>query len=241
MNIPAIIPARAGSKGVPGKNLLKIGNFTLVERALFTAISTKKIDDIIVSTDSKKIRDVVNKYGNYAPFLRPQELAIDTANSLGFLKHALEWKNNVNTYDYVVLLEPPCPFRLPTHIEEGLDIAVKNNASSTVSLVDVGDYHPIRMKKISANGSLKGVIGKEPDGLRRQDQEAVFIRNSAVYIFNTKTLIENKLWGANPYGFVMDKELYSINIDEPNDYLLACSFYKEMLNKGKTNLIESIL
>ena len=137
MNILAIIPARIGSKGIPEKNLLKIGNYTLVERALFIAMSTKIIDDIIVSTDSKKIQNMINEYGNYAPFIRPDELATDTAGSLGVIQHGLKWAENnfKNKYDYIVLLEPPSPFRLPEHVQRALEIAIDNKASSVVSII----------------------------------------------------------------------------------------------------------
>jgi CMP-N,N'-diacetyllegionaminic acid synthase len=240
MNVLAIIPARINSKGIPEKNLIKIGAYTLVERALFTAMNTRIIDDIIVSTDSLKIKNITNKYGNYAPFLRPKHLATDSAGSLGVIKHSLKWaqKKYNKAYDYVVLLEPPSPFRLPIHINQGVKLAVDKEASSVVSLVKVGDYHPIRMKKMDPDGQIRGVIDEEPDGIRRQDQESVYIRNSAVYVFSAQTIFENKLWGENPFGFEMDRNLFGINIDEPNDLRLIKAFYQEMLDKKLTDSIE---
>ena len=82
MNILAIIPARIGSKGIPEKNLKKISEYTLVERALFVAMNTSLINDVIVSTDSKRIQSLVNSYGQFAPFIRPNVLASDKADSL---------------------------------------------------------------------------------------------------------------------------------------------------------------
>jgi YrbI family 3-deoxy-D-manno-octulosonate 8-phosphate phosphatase len=240
MNLLALIPARIGSKGIPEKNLLKVGDFSLVERALFTAMNTDIIDDIIVSTDSEKIRNVVNQHGKYAHFLRPDELATDTAGSLGVIQHGLDWaeKNFNKSYDYIVLLEPPSPFRLPGHVKKAVKIAIDNKATSVVSLIPVGDYHPIRMKKLLPDGGLESVLTNEPDGTRRQDQEPVFIRNCVVYVFSTKTIHENKLWGERPFGFEMDKELFGINIDEPNDFRIACSFYQEMVAQRLTDNIE---
>jgi CMP-N,N'-diacetyllegionaminic acid synthase len=242
MKILAIIPARIGSKGIPEKNLVKIGKYTLVERALFTAMNTSIIDDTIVSTDSLKIKNIINKHGNYAPFLRPKHLATDSAGSLGVIKHSLKWAQNKykKNYDYVVLLEPPSPFRLPTHINEGIKLAIDRDASSVVSLIEVGDFHPIRMKKMDSDGKITGVIDEEPDGLRRQDQEPVYIRNCAVYVFSTQTIFENKLWGEKPFGFKMDRNLFGINIDEPNDLHLVKTFYKEMIDKELTKSIETL-
>ena len=153
MNILAIIPARINSKGIPEKNLEKIGKYSLVERALFTAMKTSIINDIVVSTDSKKIKSVINQYGDYAPFLRPKHLATDHSGSLGVIQHSLDWAqtNFSKIYEYIVLLEPPSPFRLPKHINQGIKLAIDQKASSVVSLVKVGDYHPIRMKKMDLN------------------------------------------------------------------------------------------
>lgn len=241
MNVLAIIPARIGSKGLPKKNLIKISKYTLVERALFTAINTSSIDDVIVSTDSKRIQSLVNKQGNYSPFIRPKELATDSANSLIVIQHGLDWaeENYKKKYDYIVLLEPPSPFRLPKHIDKAINIAIEKNATSVVSLILVGDYHPIRMKKMHNDGKIEGFMGVEPDGVRRQDQEPVYIRNCAVYVFQAKTIKNNQLWGHMPYGFEMDKSLYGINIDEPTDYIVAKAFYNKMMSENKLNLIES--
>tara|TARA_Y100000590_G_C15722843_1_gene1014107 strand:+ start:1260 stop:1994 length:735 start_codon:yes stop_codon:yes gene_type:complete len=239
----AIVPARIGSKGVPKKNLINIGNFSLVERALFTAIKTKSIQKILVSTDSENIKNLVNKYGDYAPFLRPKKLSTDKAKSLDVIKHSLLWaeKNYNEEYNYIALIEPPCPFRLPAHIDIAIDIIIEKKATSVVSLIEVGDFHPIRMKKILPNGMLKGVMEDEPDGLRRQDQSPVYIRNSAVYVFDKKTILRDKLWGSQPHGFIMDKNLYYINIDEPIDLEYARLFYNKMKKKNQLDLIESII
>ena len=242
MNILAIIPARIGSKGLPKKNLLKVGNFSLVERALLTALNSSLITDIIVSSDSSEVIDVVNKYGNFAPFIRPDKLSTDEAGSIGFMIHGLQWAQAAfnRKYQYIVLLEPPCPFRLPEHVNTGIRLAIKNSASSVVSLVEVGDYHPVRMKKINSNGEIKGILSTEPDGLRRQDQEPVYIRNSAVYVFSAAKIKENILWGKKTYGFIMDKDLYKINIDEEIDYLSAISFHEKMQKENKLSLIENL-
>ena len=240
MNILSIIPARIGSKGIIEKNLLKIGDYTIVERSLFTAIETDMINDIIVSTDSEKIQKLVNKYGNYAPFIRPNELSTDSAGSLGVIQHGLRWaQDNYNKkYDYIVLLEPPNPFRLPKHIDQGINLAIHKDASSVVSLIEVGDYHPIRMKKMDSEGKLDRVMQIEPDGVRRQDQDPIYIRNCAVYIFSSKTINNNELWGPRPFGFEMDKYFYGINIDEPIDFLAAEGFYNKMKKEKKLNYIE---
>ena len=93
---------------------------------------------------------------------------------------------------------------------------------------------------MNSKGELSGFLGIEPDGVRRQDQEPLYIRNSAVYLFNRTTIDLNQLWGVSPFGFEMDRKLYSINIDECNDYLLAKAFHSKMEEEKKLHLIESL-
>ena len=133
--ILCIIPARGGSKGIPHKNLQNIGGLSLVEWALNTARQSSYIDRIIVSSDSKQIIQIANEHGQYAPFVRPENLARDNSPSLPVFKHGLEWSENHDNckYDYIVVLEPTCPFRLPRHIEVGLEIAVASKGSSVMS------------------------------------------------------------------------------------------------------------
>ena len=241
-DILAIIPARIGSKGVKEKNLLKIGKYTLVERALFTAMGSKIIKNITVSSDSNRIINIVNGYGNYAPYKRPSNLSTDIATSLEVIKHALDFNETYykKKFNYIALLEPPSPFRLPSDLDYCIKLAKGKKASSVVSVIKVGDSHPIRMKKMNKNGLLSSYHIEEPDGFRRQDQDDVFIRNGSIYIFESKTIKDNKLWGSNSYGYEMNRNYYGINIDEQNDVLLAKSFYTIMKNNNKLDFIEYI-
>ena len=149
-SILAVIPARGGSKGIKLKNIQKLGGLSLVEWALYSGLKCKEIDRIIVSTDSDKIINIVNKDGEYAPYIRPKKFSTDEAPSLPVFKHALEWaeENDNKKYDLLLVLAPTSPFRLNVHIYTGLDLLINNNASSVISLVEVGDPHPVRIKKL---------------------------------------------------------------------------------------------
>lgn len=238
----AVIPARGGSKGIPWKNLQKIAGRTLVEWALFTVKASSIIDRIIVSSDSQRIIRKINRHGLFAPFVRPEELAKDDTPSLPVFQHALRWAENEDNcrYDYIVVLEPPCPFRLPEHIQKGVEIAVKTGATSVISVVKVSDCHPVRIKKLLTDGRIEPFCIEEPEGLQRQKQEPAYIRNSAVYVFPRKTLLSNRLWGDTPYGFEMESDLYSINIDEPVDLIAAAYLYKHLKKEGKLQYIDVI-
>lgn len=239
--ILAIIPARGESKGIPHKNLRKIAGRTLVEWALFTAKASPIIDRTVVSSDSAPIIKKANKHGSFAPFVRPEEIAKDNTPSLPVFQHALRLAESQDgcRYDYIVVLEPPCPFRLPKHIKKGVELAITTDATSIMSLVKVSDHHPVRVKKLLSNGKIEPFCIPEPEGLRRQDQEPAYIRNSAVYVFPRHTIVSNRLWGDLPYGFEMERNLYSINIDEPLDLIKAAHLYNQLKKEEKLHLIDA--
>ena len=241
-NFFALIPARGGSKGLPNKNLKKIGGRSLVEWALFTAKQCDFIDHIIVSSDSKTIIDKANQHGSYAPFQRPSELAEDNVPTLPVIQHALKWIEENENFEphFIILLEPTAPFRLPMHIKTAVDLAIsKKDTTSVVSLLKIGDSHPVRVKKLFSDASVHPFCIDEPEGLRRQDQEDAFIRNTATCIFNSSTIKKNQLWGSHPYGFEMDSELYGINIDDKFDLFSARYLYDILKRKGLLHLIDA--
>tara|TARA_X000001036_G_scaffold407716_1_gene417347 strand:+ start:1760 stop:2512 length:753 start_codon:yes stop_codon:yes gene_type:complete len=237
-----IIPARGGSKGIPKKNLLNIGGFSLLERAILTAEKSNYIDTIIVSSDSKEIINLANSYGDYAPFVRSKELSSDECPSLPVFQDALKRaeERTGDVFDLLVVLEPPCPFRLGKHIDEALELAVKKKSSSIVSLVEVSDEHPIRIKKLSDDSKVLPYCLDEPEGLRRQDQDPAYIRNTAVYVFNSKMIVDDVLWGKEVFGFEMDADLYGVNIDEEINIAEAEYIYKKMKKESKLHLIQEM-
>jgi len=237
-NILAVIPARGGSKGLPLKNIQLLGDLTLVEWALLVAVNCKEIDRTIVSSDLDAIIKIANKNGDFAPFKRPQEFSTDEAPSLPVFNHALEWaeKNDSKKYDIILVLAPTAPFRLASHINQGLKLFIEKKASSVISLVEVGDPHPIRIKKL-VNGLVEPYCMPEPEGLRRQDQDAAYIRNCAVNIFLRETIINGQLWGEYQFGFEMDSLPYGINIDNPTDLLLAQSIFEKFKKEDSLHLL----
>tara|TARA_Y100001954_G_C15750225_1_gene573257 strand:+ start:242 stop:982 length:741 start_codon:yes stop_codon:yes gene_type:complete len=231
--ILGLIPARGGSKGVKKKNLVKIHNKSLTEWALINLIKTKYIDKIIVSTDNDEIYNLVNSIGEYTPFKRPKEFALDESKSIDVIKHALDFENKNNRfYDFIVLIEPSCPFRTPNQIEQCLEMISANpEITSVVSLVEVEDNHPIRMKKILPTGKIIPYLDAEPEGLRRQDQEKIYIRNGGVYVFNSKKIKKDILYGDNVHGLIVDRNKFGFNIDSEMDYELSKIIADKMKNK----------
>ncbi|MBI4705033.1 MAG: acylneuraminate cytidylyltransferase family protein [Deltaproteobacteria bacterium] len=234
--ILGLIPARGGSKGVPRKNLARVGGHSLVSRALNVLAWVPEVDRILVSSEDEEMRAHVNRYGDYAPFARPAELATDSARALPVIRHALEWAEVTDrvTYEAVLLVEPPCPFRLPDHLRGGLRQAFSTDATSVMSLVEVGDAHPIRVKRLGPDGAVMPYCAPEPEGLRRQEQEPAYLRNGAFYVFRRSVVLSGSLWGGRPHGVVMDRDLYGINIDEPVDLVAARWKWTTAAREGRT-------
>ncbi len=134
--ILAIIPARGGSKGVPGKNLMPLGGKPLIAWSIEQALSAAGVTDTVVSTDSEEIAEVARAAGAQAPFLRPAELATDTAPTEPVMRHALEeMEAREGRYDAVLLLQPTSPLRLAGTIDRAIGEFAATGADSLLGVV----------------------------------------------------------------------------------------------------------
>jgi len=148
-NILAVITARGGSKGIPRKNIKKLGGKPLI---IYTIDSVKKstlITDVIVSTDDEEIASVCREHGVEVPFVRPKELAQDDTPHLPVMQHAIDFmeKKNNMTYDIAVIFQPTSPFRTVDDIDGTIKKLIDTNADSAVSLCEWNEAHPIKAKK----------------------------------------------------------------------------------------------
>ena len=210
--ILAVIPARGGSKGIPGKNIKDLYGQPLISYTIQAALDCKKIDRVVVSTDSEKIAGVAKKYGADVPFLRPAALAIDAV--IDVLERLQE------TYEYVVLLQPTSPLRTAEDIEKAIDKAIASGKDvASVSLVK---EHPVLMREIGADGVLVPLLSGGST-IRRQDMKEIYRVNGAVYVNRVADLTKDTSFNDNPVGYVMPVER-SIDIDEESDFLLAEHF-----------------
>ena len=125
MRVIGIIPARSGSKAVKNKNIKQINNMPLIYWTINTALKSK-LDEVIVSTDSRKIKKICEKYGAKVPFIRPLRISKDNSKSIDVVKHALKFYEKKNIfYDAVLLLQPTCPLRTVQDINKSLKILKK--------------------------------------------------------------------------------------------------------------------
>jgi CMP-N-acetylneuraminic acid synthetase len=206
----AIILARGGSKRLPGKNVKILGDKPLIAWTIEAAKKSKYIDRIIVSTDSKNIKNVALDWGAETPFLRPSHLATDGASSEVAIIHAIDYlqQNESIGYDYFILLQPTSPFRKGVHIDEAIKkLSESVDASTVISVCEV-DRGSINLTgtKLFPNSAING----------------------AIYICKTNVFTEdNSFYKRNCLAYTMSKEA-SLDIDIIDDWELA----KKMINKN---------
>ncbi|TAL04684.1 MAG: acylneuraminate cytidylyltransferase family protein [Rhodospirillaceae bacterium] len=221
-----LITARGGSKGLPGKNLRQIEGLSLVG---YKARAARKFDPsarLIISTDSPDIQFEAAKHGVETPFLRPAELASDTATSASVVQHAMAWieSNEKRTYDAVMLLEPSSPFATPAHFREAITLYTARNADLVVGMRAM-EPHSTYVGPCLDNGSIAPIVDKlnRASGLRRQDQGEEWTMNGALYLFRWSAFkATGKIYGAPEkcFGLLMDR-YHSIEIESAEDLALA--------------------
>lgn len=213
----AIIPARGGSKRLPRKNVLDLDGKPLITYSIESALKSKYIDKVIVTSDDTGILAVSKEYGADT-IQRPDYLANDTATSFDALKHTIE---NIEAYDYIVLLQPTSPLRNEKHIDEAIELLGKKKASAVVSVCEM-DHSPLWSNTLDENLSMVGFLKDEVLNKRSQDLEIFYRLNGAIYISKTSKFLENEsfMLKENIYAYVMDRK-DSVDIDEKFDLDLA--------------------
>ncbi len=226
-NILGIIPARGGSKEIPGKNIKEFCGKPLMVWTIESALKSEAVSRLIVSTDDNKIAEVAKQYGAGVPFMRPAELAQDASPTLPVLVHAVKYLADNENYkpDYVLLLEPTSPGRQSQQIKEAVDLIMKTGADSVVSLVEVPTkYNPAWQFTITIGGRAKITTGVDFKEIitRRQDLPKTYIRNGAIYLFKTNLLFGDKpsFYGKDARAYIMDS-VYDLDIDTPEDWQFA--------------------
>lgn len=224
-HILALIPARGGSKGIPRKNIVPLLGRPLLSYTIAAAREAACIDRIIVSTDDEGIAAVAAARGAEVPFLRPPELATDTAAGLEVARHALAWLKEHEGYipDIVVELQPVAPLRLAADIEGAVALLLASGADSVVGLVEAD--HPYYLRSLE-NGVVKPFLPDTPEAFRRQDLPPVYRCNGAIIAVRTPVLCAGSFYGKDVRGYIMPPER-SVDIDTPLDLRLAEALLRE--------------
>ena len=215
----AVIPARGGSKGVVGKNIKELNGKPLIHYTIEAAREIFCDNRIIVSTDSPQIKEVVEETGLKVPFLRPSELATDTAGTYEVLLHANEYMKGIgDNSKQMVLLQPTSPFRTSKHIKEAIEL-YNQELEMLVSVKETASNPYYLLKEEDGEGFL--VNSKDGNYITRQSCPKVWELNGAIYIINLRALEKMKL---NQFTkvkkYVMD-EISSHDIDSVLDWKVA--------------------
>ena len=215
----ALIPARGGSKGIKDKNIYPLCGKPLIAYSIDSAKRSKYIDEIVVSTDSIKIAEVAKNYGAYVPFLRPVELASDTAKSIDAIVHAIKWLEDRNEkFDIFVLLQPTSPLRTVEDLDGALEKFVDNGEKSLVAVSLVSD-NPILIRTINADGTMEKLLDLQST-VRRQDMKNYYRVNGSIYINKVSEINADTSLNDNEIPYIVKPE-NAIDIDEKKDLVLA--------------------
>jgi CMP-N,N'-diacetyllegionaminic acid synthase len=214
-----LVPARAGSKGVPGKNIRLLKGHTLLEYAARAARSSGVLDRVILSTDSQQIAEAGRRAGLDVPFLRPAALAQDETPMLPVVLHAVETLDANGWHaDMIVLLQPTSPRRRAEHIRTAVETLRTTGADSVVTVVELPlDSSPDYVMRIE-NGVLRPFLPEGARMTRRQDARRAYRREGTVYAFWRATLDRfGNIYGDDCRPLILDPS-ESLSIDTPADW-----------------------
>lgn len=218
----AIVPARGGSRGVPGKNLARVGGRSLVEWAVRAALESRHAPRVIVSTDDPATAAEGRRVGAEVPFMRPSELAGDDTPGIAPVLHAVRWLQEGEAYrpEWVVLLQPTSPLRRAEDVDGALDLAMSRGADAVVSVAEAAS-HPYWTQALDDDGRLRPFVVPDPPVSRRQDLPPAYALNGAVYVIRREVLLAREtLVPPGTRGHVMPAER-SLDVDTAWELHLA--------------------
>ena len=228
MRILALIPARGGSKRLPGKNIRVLGGKPLIVWSINAAKDVAEICDILVSTDEQAIAAVCTAAGALVPWLRPAELATDTASSVDVVLHALDWYEAAKgAVDGVLLLQPTSPFRSREIVLKGIELFVKHDRQVVLG-ISPAHTHPMWTLKMEG-GCLSPYMQEHGLGTRSQDLPPVYVVNGSFYLISPAELRANRtFFGATSIPLLIESPQEALDIDTECDWEVAQAAWTEI-------------
>lgn len=220
MKVLGLIPARGGSKGIPRKNLKKLADKPLICYTIEAALASKWLDKVIVSTEDPEIAEVSREAGAGIPFLRPADLASDTAPTIDTVLHTVAFfEMQGHEFDAVCLLQPTVPFRTADDIDLAIRTFAEHEADSLISVRPVPhQFNPHWVYEPDQDGFLKLATGENKIITRRQDLPPAYYRDGSIYLTRWKVLRDQKdLYGTSTTYCVLEGSP-KVNIDTSEDW-----------------------
>lgn len=232
----ALVPARSGSKGIPGKNIRILAGKPLLAWIIEAARKSRWIDRLVCSTDSEEYASIARHYGAETPFLRPPELASDSAIDIEVLTHAVRWLEHNQRYrpDFVIRLQCTNPTFSTELIDRGIEILAQDPTADSVRAVMQCDKHPYKMWKLrTGTGLIESFLSHEITGyhesfnMGRQQLPKVFIQVGAMEVLRYRTLIElRSMAGQRVCPLIVEDPFRGVDIDNELDFEIAESAMK---------------
>lgn len=208
MSVMAIIPARGGSKGVPSKNVRPLAGYPLIAYSIAAAKLSKKIDRVLVSTDSPEFAELSKKYGAETPFLRPAEFSGDKSPDRDFVAHAIDWleKNEGKAPEYLIHVRPTTPLRKPEIMDEAIERMMKSKDATSLRSAHPCSESPFKWFMLKEDGFYTGINTDDMDKLNlpRQLFPTVYIPDGYVDVLKTSYVksVASGIHGQKVIGFV---------------------------------------
>ena len=236
-SVMVIIPARGGSKSIPGKNIKSLGGHPLISYSIAAGIQASYVDRVIVSTDDEEIASHARYYGAEVPFMRPARLAEDHVTDLPVFEHALLFLEKISgtVPDIVVQLRPTSPFRAPGCIDAAVNLLAQNQHADSVRGVTESMYTPYKMWRIreSRMEPLLDTPYDEPYNMPRQQLPKIFWQTGQIEAIRSRTIIEKKsMTGTVILPYVLDPAC-AVDLDTKLDWQYA----EFLLERGSLNIV----
>lgn len=213
-----IIPARGGSKRVPGKNKKKLAGKELIRYAIEAALKSQESNRIVVNSDDEEILAIANSYNGVQALKRPDEIAGDKALAITFVEHTLSCLED--EFDVVAIVQPTSPFTLGSDIDATIRLLSTSGADSSVSVMKLDHaIHPIKLK-VKNGDELLPYLEEEKGRMAAHELSDLYARNGSVYVSTIETIREGKIIGDRCVGFEMPRER-SLDINDPIDFEFA--------------------
>jgi CMP-N,N'-diacetyllegionaminic acid synthase len=219
--VVCVIPARGGSKGLPGKNIKNFCGKPLIAYTIEQAIQSEYVDRIIVSTEAEEIAQISLEYGAEVPFMRPMDLAGDSIATVDVLLHAINWLEEADRYEFdiLLLLHTTTPLRSVEDIDKSIDLLVEEKADNVFSVAEAHRNPYFNMVEIN-NSGYAGLV-KQGNFTTRQEAPMIYDMNASIYVWWKELLKEKKkIFLDKTKIYVMPKER-SIDIDDNIDFKIA--------------------
>ncbi len=217
--ILGLIPARGGSKGIKGKNIIMLAGKPLIAWTIEASLGSKYIDSTVVTTDNPEIAATSEQYGAEVPFMRPAELAGDKTKTVDAVIHALDTlRTQGRHYDVLVLLQPTSPLRTSGDIDGAIEAFFSAGEKGTVA-ISPADESPLLIRCLNDKGEMTSLLNMNST-CRRQDMPEYYRVNGSIYINSIPEICADTSFNDNPAAFIM-KKAHSVDIDEPEDIILA--------------------